>query len=219
VAVTAAASGAAAPAPLVDPARIIPGGPPPDGIPPIDHPSFQPAGSVSWLAPPEPVAAVQASGQARAYPLAILAWHEIVNDTVGGVPVAVSYCPLCNTAITWRRPLVDGAVTTFGTSGKLYQSNLVMDDRATRSLWPQALGQAVVGPLTGQRLAGVPTQIVSWAGFRAGFPGGRVLSRDTGFGRPTGTTPMSATTPRARPRFCWTARSTRGWARSSGCLG
>jgi thiol-disulfide isomerase/thioredoxin len=219
VTVTAAASGAAAPAPLVDPARIIPGGPPPDGIPPIDRPRFQPAGSVSWLAAAEPVAAVQAGGQARAYPLAILAWHEIVNDTVGGVPVAVSYCPLCNTAITWRRPLVDGAVTTFGTSGKLYQSNLVMDDRATRPLWPQALGQAVTGPLTGQRLQPVPTQIVSWAAFRAGFPGGLVLSRDTGFSRPTATTPMLATTPRARPRFCWTARSTRGWARSSGCLG
>jgi Protein of unknown function (DUF3179) len=183
------AGGTAAPAPLVDPARIIPGGPPPDGIPPLDHPKFQPAGSVAWLAPAEPVAAVQVGGQAKAYPLQILAWHEIVNDTVGGVPVSVSYCPLCNTAITWRRPLVDGAVTTFGTSGKVYQSNLVMYDRATRSLWPQALGQAVVGPLTGQRLQGVPTQIVSWAAFRTSFPGGLVLSRDTGFSRPYGRNP------------------------------
>jgi thiol-disulfide isomerase/thioredoxin len=189
VTAAAEAAGAAEPAPLVDPARIIPGGPPPDGIPPIDRPRFQPAGSVGWLAAAEPVAAVQVGGQAKAYPLEILAWHEIVNDIVGGVPVAVTYCPLCNTAITWRRPLVDGAVTTFGTSGKLYQSNLVMYDRATRSLWPQALGQAVTGPLTGQRLKPVPTQIVSWAAFRTGFPDGLVLSRDTGFSRAYGHNP------------------------------
>jgi len=189
VTVNPGAGGAAAPAPLVDPARIIPGGPPPDGIPPIDHPRFQPAGSVGWLAAAEPVAAVQLRGQAKAYPLQIPAWHQIVNDTVGGVPMAVTYCPLCNIAITWRRPLVDGAVTTFGTSGKLYQSNLVMYDRATRSLWPQALGQAVTGPLAGKRLERVATQIVSWATFRAGFPGGLVLSRDTGFRRPDGHTP------------------------------
>ena len=189
VTATAGAAGAATPAPLVDPARIIPGGPPPDGIPPIDHPKFQPASSVSWLAPAEPVATVQIGTQAKAYPLQILVWHEIVNDTLGRVPVAVTYCPLCNTAITWRRPLAHGAVTTFGTSGKLYQSNLVMYDRATRSLWPQALGQAVVGPLTGQRLQQVPTQIVSWAAFRTGFPDGLVLSRDTGFSRPYGHNP------------------------------
>jgi thiol-disulfide isomerase/thioredoxin len=191
VTVAAGASGAreAEPAPLVDPSRIIPGGPPPDGIPPLDHPKFEPAGSVGWLAGAEPVAAVLAGGQARAYPLQILTWHEIVNDTLGGVPVSVSYCPLCNTAITWRRLLVDGAVTTFGTSGKLYQSNLVMYDRATRSLWPQALGQAVTGPLTGQRLQPVPTQIVSWAAFRTSFPDGLVLSRDTGFSRPYGRNP------------------------------
>jgi thiol-disulfide isomerase/thioredoxin len=189
VTVNTAVGGAVAPAPLVYPARIVSGGPPPDGIPPLDHPRFQAAGSVGWLAPAEPVAAVQVGGQAKAYPLQILAWHEIVNDTVGGLPVAVSYCPLCNTAITWRRPLADGAVTTFGTSGKLYQSNLVMHDRATGSLWPQALGQAVIGPLTGQRLARVPTQIVSWAAFRTSFPRGQVLSRDTGFRRPYGHSP------------------------------
>ncbi|HZC99530.1 MAG TPA: DUF3179 domain-containing protein, partial [Actinomycetes bacterium] len=189
VSAAAGVGGAAAPAPLVDPARILPGGPPPDGIPPVDHPRFQPAGSVGWLAPAEPVAAVRVGGQAKAYPLQILAWHEIVNDTVGELAVAVTYCPLCNTAISWRRPLVDGAVTTFGTSGKLYQSNLVMYDRATRSLWPQLLGQAVTGPLTGQRLERVATQIVSWASFRASFPGGLVLSRDTGFRRPYGHNP------------------------------
>jgi thiol-disulfide isomerase/thioredoxin len=189
VTVDTGAGGAAEPKPLIDPDRIISGGPPPDGIPPIDHPKFQPAGSVGWLAAAEPVATVQVGGQARAYPLQILTWHEIVNDRIGGVPVVVSYCPLCNTAITWRRPLVDGRVTTFGTSGKLYLSNLVMYDRATRSLWPQALGQAVTGPLTGRRLQQVPTQITSWADFRASFPDGQVLSRNTGHSRPYGRNP------------------------------
>jgi len=97
--------------------------------------------------------------------------------------------PLCNTAVSFRRPVVDAAATTFGTSGKLYHANLVMYDRATRSLWPQALGQAVTGELTGQRLQRVATQLVAWADFRAAFPGGRVLTRDTGHRRPYGQNP------------------------------
>jgi thiol-disulfide isomerase/thioredoxin len=189
ITVSTAAGGAAQPVPLVDPARIVPGGPPPDGIPPIDHPKFQPAGSVSWLAAAEPVAVVGLHGEARAYPLQLLVWHEVVSDAVGGVPVAVTYCPLCNTAVSFRRPAVAGRVTTFGTSGKLYRSNLVMYDRATRSLWPQALGQAVTGRLTGQRLERVATQLVAWRDFRAAFPRGRVLSRDTGHHRPYGQNP------------------------------
>ncbi len=176
-------------APLVDPKELVAGGPPPDGIPPLDRPRFQAAGTVDWLVAAEPVAVVELAGDARAYPLQILVWHEIVNDTVGGVPVAVTYCPLCNTAVSFRRPVVDGAATSFGTSGKLYHSNLVMYDRATGSLWPQALGQAVTGELVGQRLVRVATQLVAWADFRAAFPGGRVLSRATGFRRPYGHNP------------------------------
>ena len=176
-------------APLVDPGDIVSGGPPPDGIPPIDRPRFQAAHAVDWLADAEPVAVVELGGEAKAYPLQILVWHEIVNDTVGGVPVGVTYCPLCNTAISFRRPVVDGAATSFGTSGKLYHSNLVMYDRATRSLWPQALGVAVTGQLTGQRLERVATQLVAWRDFRAAFPGGRVLSRDTGHRRLYGQNP------------------------------
>jgi hypothetical protein len=176
-------------APLVDPGDIVAGGPPPDGIPPIDRPRFQAAGTVDWLAAGEPVAVVELGGDARAYPLQILVWHEIVNDTVGGVPVAVTYCPLCNTAVTFRGPTVAGKVTTFGTSGRLYRSNLVMYDRATGSLWPQALGVAVTGELTGQRLQRVATQLVAWRDFRAAFPHGRVLSHDTGHRRPYGENP------------------------------
>ncbi len=176
-------------APLVDPGNIVAGGPPPDGIPPVDRPRFQAAGAVDWLAAAEPVAMVELGGDAKAYPLQILVWHEIVNDTVGRVPVAVTYCPLCNTAVSFRRPVVNGRATTFGTSGKLYRSNLVMYDRATRSLWPQALGVAVTGELTGQRLERVATQLVAWRDFRVAFPDGRVLSRDTGHRRPYGENP------------------------------
>jgi hypothetical protein len=169
--------------PLVDPADIIPGGPPPDGIPPIDHPRFQPASSVNWLAPQEPVVAIELNGDARAYPVQIFIWHEIVNDAVGGVPVTVTYCPLCNTGIAFKRPTIDGKLLDFGTSGKLYNSNLVMYDRQTNSYWPQALGEAVTGPLTGTKLQLVPVQLVAWRDWRAAHPGGKVLSRDTGASR------------------------------------
>jgi hypothetical protein len=184
-----ATSAAPGRSPLVDPGDLVAGGPPPDGIPPVDRPRFQAVADVDWLAAAEPVAVVELSGQAKAYPLQILVWHEIVNDRVGAVPVAVTYCPLCNTAISFRRPTVTGKPTTFGTSGRLYHSNLVMYDRATGSLWPQALGVAVTGELTGQRLQRVATQLVAWRDFRAAFPGGQVLSRDTGHRRPYGENP------------------------------
>ena len=177
------------PSPLVDPDDIISGGPPPDGIPPIDDPRFQALAEADWLSDRQPVIAVEIDGDARAYPLLILTWHEIVNDQVGGTPAAITYCPLCNSPVVWERPIVDGEITTFGTSGKLYHSNLVMYDRATESYWPQLTGQAVTGPLTGRRLELVPAQIVSFGDFRAAHPDGKVLSRNTGFSRPYGTNP------------------------------
>lgn len=183
------AASAGDPEPLIDPSRIISGGPPPDGIPPIDEPKFEEVADVGWLAAREPVVAVEVDGDARAYPLQVLTWHEIVNDTVAGTPLAVTFCPLCNTAYAFVRPEVDGEVTTFGTSGKLYNSNLVMYDRATDSYWPQAMGQAVVGPLTGTELERVPAQIVSWEDIKSNFPEARVLARDTGFERPYGENP------------------------------
>src|ERR687888_367313 len=168
------------PSPLVDPADITPGGPPPDGIPPIDHPKFESASSVNWLAPQEPVVAIDLHGDARAYPVQIFIWHEIVNDAVGGVPVTVTYCPLCNTGIAFKRPTIDGKLLDFGTSGKLYNSNLVMYDRETGSYWPQALGQAVTGPLTGTKLTLVPVQLVAWRDWRGAPPAREGPSRDTG---------------------------------------
>jgi len=183
------ASPAGLPSPLVDPDEIISGGPPPDGIPPIDHPKFLPPSEVDFLSPREPVISLELNGDARAYAAQILTWHEIVNDEVGGVPVVVTYCPLCNTGIAFVRPVVDGKLLDFGTSGKLYRSNLVMYDRQTESLWPQALGRAVVGPLTGTNLEFVPVQMVSWEDWRRQYPDGRVLSRDTGHVRSYGTNP------------------------------
>jgi len=182
-------AGATSPSPLVDPDDIVAGGPPPDGIPPIDDPKFMAASKVRFLDPREPVVAIDIRGDARAYPAQILVWHEIVNDVVGGVPVAVTYCPLCNTGIAFRRPVIDGQVLDFGTSGKLYLSNLVMYDRQTNSLWPQAMGRAVIGPLTGTKLDLLPVQMVSWADWRAEHPEGKVLSRDTGAVRPYGENP------------------------------
>jgi len=181
-------AGAELPRPLVNPANIVSGGPPPDGIPAIDHPRFLRPAQASFLSASEPVLALQIGADARAYPVQILIWHEIVNDTVGGVPVAVTYCPLCNSAVGYDRRAA-GRVLSFGTSGKLYDSNLVMYDRQTQSLWVQFTGQAIAGVLTGQQLRPYPVQTVSWGAWRAGHPHGWVLSRDTGYTRPYGANP------------------------------
>jgi hypothetical protein len=127
-------------------------------------------------------------GEARAYPLQILTWHEIVNDEVGGTPVSVTFCPLCNTAIAFDRRL-EGRVLDFGTTGNLRHSDLVMWDRQTESWWQQVTGEAIIGELTGQKLTELPAEIVAWEEFRTGHPEGRVLSRETGFSRSYGTNP------------------------------
>jgi hypothetical protein len=171
--------------------ELLSGGPPRDGIPSIDDPKFiSPEDAAEWLAENEPVIALEIEGDARAYPLQILTWHEIVNDTVGEVPVLVTFCPLCNAAITFDRRL-GGEVYEFGTSGLLRNSDLVMYDRTTESLWQQLTGEAVVGGLVGQRLTFLPSSLVSFADFRESHPGGVVLSRDTGFSRDYGRNPYA----------------------------
>lgn len=169
--------------------EITSGGPPRDGIAPIDHPKFvAPTEAAGWLKDNEPVILVVLNGDARAYPLQILIWHEITNDTVGSVPVTVTFCPLCNTAIVFDRSL-GGTLYDFGTTGKLRYSDLVMWDRQTESWWQQATGEAIVGTLTGMRLKPLPAAIVSFADFRRSYPAGKVLSRDTGFERNYGRNP------------------------------
>ncbi len=176
------------PAALVDVDEIRSGGPPPDGIPPIDVPRFVRPDAVEGLEDQEPVIALQLGDDARAYPLEILTWHEIVNDTVAGIPVAVTYCPLCNTAVVYDRRLGD-RVLDFGTSGSLYQSALVMYDRQTESLWAHFTAEGLVGVLAGERLDTYPASIVSWGSWRDAHPDGLVLSRDTGFDRDYGRNP------------------------------
>ena len=173
----------------VDTELIISGGPPPDGIPPIDDPKFVHPSEVRRLVAQEPVIAVELNGEAKAYPIRILMWHEIVNDEIGGEPVSVTYCPLCNTGVAFRRPVVDGKLLDFGTSGRLLHSNLVMYDRHTGTYWSQATLEAIVGPLAGKRLELLPAQIVSWGDWHTAHPAGRVLSEDTGFDRAYGQNP------------------------------
>jgi len=158
----------------IDWSEITSGGPPKDGIPSIDQPTFSTVASVGSLAPVEPVIGLAVNGDARAYPIRILMWHEIVNDTVGGVPVAVTYCPLCNSAVVFERRTSRG-VTTFGTTGKLRNSDLVMYDRESESWWQQFTGEAIVGTLTGESLRVLPSRLESYASFAERFPQGRVL--------------------------------------------
>jgi len=169
--------------------ELLSGGPPRDGIPSIDDPQFiSPDAAQEWLADNEPVIALEIDGAARAYPLQILTWHEIVNDVVADVPVAVTFCPLCNSAITFDRRL-DGEVYEFGTSGLLRNSDLVMYDRTTESLWQQFTGEGIVGDLAGAQLTFLPSSIVSFADFQEAHPEGVVLSRETGFSRRYGQNP------------------------------
>lgn len=179
--------------------RGIGGADPRDRIPPLDEPTFESIDEASeWLDDREPVAVLELGGETRAYPLRILTWHEIVNDEVAGTPIAVTYCPLCNTAIGLDRQ-VDGQTLRFGTSGFLRHSDLVMWDRQTESLWQQITGEAIVGELTGTQLELIPTPIVSWGDFRTGFRDGLVLSGDTGFARAYGSNPYTAYDSASRP--------------------
>lgn len=171
--------------------EITSGGPSKDGIPPIDKPKFLRAGNaIDWLKDNEPVVALVVQRDAKAYPLQILIWHEIVNDTIGSTPVMVSFCPLCNTAIAFDRRL-DGVTYDFGTTGNLRNSDLVMYDRQTESWWQQITGDAIVGVHTEKRLTMLSASIVSWKDFRSTYPNGQVLSKDTGFARNYGANPYT----------------------------
>jgi hypothetical protein len=174
----------------VELSEIEPGGPPKDGIPPIDTPRFETALNVDWLRDREPVIVVTHEGVTRGYPLQILVWHEIVNDTLAGRPIAVTFCPLCNTAIVFDRR-VDGRILDFGTTGKLRESDLVMYDRQTESWWQQFSGEAIVGEYTGTELEQIAARIVAWREFRETHPESEVLSRDTGVARDYGSNPYT----------------------------
>lgn len=159
----------------VDFAEILSGGPPKDGIPAIDAPRMIAAAAETRLDDREPVITVELGGSLpRAYPLRYLMWHEIANDVIDGRPVSVTYCPLCNAAMVFD-PHVGGELRTFGVSGKLRHSDMVMYDRQTESWWQQALGEGIVGTHTGDRLVQLPSWTESWAEYRARNPGGLVM--------------------------------------------
>ncbi len=186
--------------------EIFSGGVPRDGIPPIDHPRFTSiADADGWLEDLEPVIVLELNGEARAYPLQIMTFHEIVNDTLGGVPVAVTFCPLCNSAIAFRREL-DGVVYDFGVSGNLRNSDLIMWDRQTESWWQQLTGEAIVGKLTGRRLDILPAAMVAWRDFKEAYPEARTLSRDTGHHRDYGRNPYEGYDRVDQPPFLFRGR-------------
>ena len=146
--------------------------------------------AAEWLGAQEPVVLVEVGEAAKAYPLQVLTWHEIVNDEVGGVPVSITFCPLCNTAIGFKREF-DGQVLDFGTTGRLRYSNLIMYDRQTETWWQQATGHGIAGQYAGSQLEFYPANIISWDEFRGNYPDAQVLSRDTGFSRAYGRNPYA----------------------------
>lgn len=170
--------------------EIHEGGPPKDGIPAIDAPLFVASDGAHALVDRDPVVSLSIDGEARAYPVRVLIWHEIVNDRIGGTDVSVTYCPLCNTAIAFDGS-IDGRVLSFGVTGKLRHSDMLMYDRQTESWWQQASGEAVVGAMTGTVLRQLPARLESFAAFRARHPEGRVLVPGDPAGRPYGHTPYA----------------------------
>ncbi len=154
--------------------EVISGGVPRDGIPPIDRPVFDDVKSVRRLSDKSPVISLTIDGDSRAYPLEVMTRHEIVNDVVGELPVAVTFCPLCNSAIVFDRR-VDGKALRFGVSGNLRFSDLVMWDDATESWWQQLTGEAIVGDYAGRKLDMASSQLISFGLFRARYPQGKVL--------------------------------------------
>lgn len=160
-----------------------------DGIPSIDNPRFVSVVDASdWIGKNEPVILVQLGTDARAYPLQVLTWHEIVNDRIGTTPIVVTFCPLCYSALAFDRR-IDGDEYHFGVSGMLRHSDMVMFDRESHSLWQQISGEAIVGTHNGISLTPIPAQIISFDQFKSAFADGLVLSKETGFKRSYGRNP------------------------------
>lgn len=161
--------------------EIRPGGPARDGIPALRAPKVVSAQDAPW-ADDALVLAIAQGGEARAYPVAILDWHELVNDTLGGEPILVTYCPLCATGLVFDRR-VDGETRSFGVSGLLYQSDVLFYDRETESLWSQIHSRAVTGPALGKRLRMLRSEMALWGEWKRAYPHTTVLSRETGHRR------------------------------------
>ena len=161
------------------PEEIIRGGPPRDGIPALTDPKMIAAGDANFLKPADRIVGITLKGQSRAYPISILNWHEIVNDNIDGQQYAVTYCPLCGTAVAFDAT-IDGDSTEFGVSGLLYNSDVLLYDRDTESLWSQILSEAVSGERIGSKLTLLPVSHTTWRDWREKHPDTLVLSDDTG---------------------------------------
>lgn len=167
---------------LIPSNKILQGGPPRDGIPAINNPKFVSASKARHVAEKDRVLALELNGVSKAYPISILNWHEIVNDKLGPQQVSITYCPLCGTGVAFDAK-VNGRAHTFGVSGLLYNSDALLYDKETHSLWSQVMGQAVTGPLKGSHLSSIPLEHTSWADWRQRHPDTLVLSTDTGYRR------------------------------------
>lgn len=173
----------------IDLDEIMSGGPPKDGIPAIDDPRFVSIkDAANWLGDHEPVIVLEMGNEVRAYPIQILIFHEIVNDEISGIPVSITFCPLCNAAIVFKRT-ISGKILDFGTTGNLRKSDMVMYDRQTQSWWQQFTGTGIVGYYAGAELEQLPATIVAFNSFSTNFPAGIVLSKRTGYSRPYGHNP------------------------------
>ncbi|MFK5998552.1 MAG: DUF3179 domain-containing protein [Rhodobacterales bacterium] len=160
----------------IDLSEVLSGGPAKDGIPAILAPKFYPVNADHTLKNKEPVMTVELAGQVpRAYPIRYLIWHEIIDDVVGGMPIAVTFCPLCNSGVVFDRRLKDGRVLTFGVTGKLRNSDMIMYDHETKSWWQQFQGLGIVGELTGVKLRKLPGWMESWGDFKARNPTALVM--------------------------------------------
>lgn len=159
--------------------EILSGGPGRDGIPSIDKPKFLRPGAANFMLPDDLVVSVTIGDRTRAYPLRILVWHEIVNDDLSGIPIAVTYCPLCGTAMVFNRQ-VGSRTLAFGVSGLLHNSDVLMYDRQTDSLWSQLAMKAVAGPQVNTELEWLASEHLTWAAWKAKYPQGEVLSTQTG---------------------------------------
>lgn len=186
---------------LVDPGEFIPGGPDKDGIPAIDAPTMMSASAVGELDFREPVVTIELPGEtARAYPLRYLLWHEVVNDTIGATPVAVTYSALQDSVVVYDRSRADGPAFHFGVSGILRHADTVLFDRATESWWQQATGRAIVGTHAGEVLPTLPTRVESWIVFRLQHPEGLVMTRPH-WDRDYGTSPFPGYDTARKPKL------------------
>ncbi len=170
--------------------EVLPGGPSRDGIPAIDHPRFVAASAAGFIAEDDRVLGVVRNGVSKAYPLSIMNWHEIVNDRFGDERVVITYCPLCGTGMAFLADTTDSSLT-FGVSGLLYNSDMLLYDRQTESLWSQIMAQAISGTHKGRRLLAIPMSHTSWSDWRQRHPETLVLSQDTGFSRDYQRTPYA----------------------------